>query len=72
MTPHYASVAIFTAFVALEGEEALTPAKVFTVISVFSLIATPMRNMMMTITNLMSARASMARLDHFLDFKERS
>ena len=72
MIPHYTSTVIFTGFVALYGEEALTPAKVFTVLSIFNIISTPMKNLTMAFNNLVSARASMLRLDHFIDFGEKS
>ena len=72
MTPFLASIAIFVGFVSFEGEEALTPAKVFTVISIFHLLATPMKKMMMTITELMNARASMVRINGYLDLGEKS
>ena len=72
LIPHFTFIVIFTGFIALEGEEALTPAKVFIVLSIFNLINTPMKNLTLAFTNLMSVRASMARLDHFFDFGEKS
>ena len=49
MTPILASIAIFIGYVFIEGEEALTPAKVYTVLAIFNLIGNPLRNLIMTL-----------------------
>ena len=53
---------IFAVYAAEKGSESLTPAKVYTVLSIFNLIANPMRLMVMTLINFMNATASLARI----------
>ena len=72
MLPIFASIIIFAVFVAIEGEDALSPAKVYTVLSIFNLIATPLRLVVMTAINFMNARASLTRVDHFLEYEEKN
>ena len=71
MLPIFSSIIIFGVYSAMNGQEALTPAKVFTVISIFNLIAVPMRLVIMTIINFMNAKASLERIDHFFGYEER-
>ena len=71
MTPIASSIVIFIGYVFLEGEEALTPAKVYTVLAIFNLIGSPLRNLIMTVIDLINATASMARLDHFLEYGDK-
>ena len=72
MLPIFASIIIFAVFVAIEGEDALTPAKVYTVLSIFNLIASPLRMLVNTVITFMNARASLQRVDHFLDYEEKN
>lgn len=62
MLPIFASIVIFAVYAAEQGSEKLTPAKVFTVLSIFNLIATPMRLVVMTLINFINAKASLARI----------
>ena len=62
MLPIFASIVIFAVYSAQYGSDKLTPAKVFTVLSVFNLIATPMRLVVMTLITFMNAQASLARI----------
>ena len=62
MIPILASIIIFAVYAAVEGEKALTPAKVYSVLSLFNLIATPLRLIVMTVINFMNAQASLARI----------
>jgi hypothetical protein len=59
MLPIFSSIIIFGVYSALNGQESLTSAKVFTVISIFNLIAVPMRLVIMTIINFMNDKASL-------------
>ena len=59
MLPIFASIIIFGVYSALNGQDSLTSSKVYTVLSIFNLIATPMRLVVMTIINFMNARASL-------------
>ena len=59
MLPIISSIIIFGVFVAINGEESLTTAKVYTVLSIFNLIAMPMRLVVMTLINYMNAKASL-------------
>ena len=59
MLPIFASIIIFGVYSALNGQDSLTSSKVYTVLSIFNLIATPMRLIVMTIINFMNARASL-------------
>ena len=72
MSPIVAAIAVFIGYVFLEGEEALTPAKVYTILAIFNIISTPLRNLIMTVIDLINATASMARLDHFLEYEDKS
>lgn len=71
MLPIFSSIIIFAVFVSIEGEEALTSAKVYTVLSIYNLIATPMRLIVITLINFMNSRASLERVEHFLGYEER-
>lgn len=62
MLPIFSSIIIFGVYVAMNGEESLTPAKVYTVLSIFNLIAIPMRLVVMTLINYMNAKASLDRV----------
>lgn len=59
MLPIISSIIIFGVFVAINGEEELTTAKVYTVLSIFNLIAMPMRLLVMTLINYMNGKASL-------------
>ena len=72
MLPIFASILIFGVYSAMHGEDSITPAKVYTVLSVFNLIATPMRLLVMTLTTYMNAKASLERVDHFFGYEEKS
>ncbi len=71
MLPIFSSIIIFGVYSAMNGQESLTSAKVFTVLSIFNLIAIPMRLVIMTIINFMNAKASLDRVDHFFGYEER-
>ncbi len=62
MLPIFASIVIFAVYAVQQGAQNLTPAKVYTVLSIFNLIATPMRLMIMTLVNFMNAKASLSRI----------
>lgn len=62
MLPIFASIIIFAVYAAENGSDSLTPAKVYTVLSIFNLISNPMRLMVMTLINFMNATASLARI----------
>lgn len=68
MLPILASIIIFAVYVSLYGEDQLTSAKVYTVLSIFNLLSTPMRLLVITLNSLMNSRASLSRIDHFLDY----
>lgn len=72
MLPIFSSIIIFGVYSAINGQENLTSAKVFTVLSIFNLIAVPMRLVIMTIINFMNAKASLDRVDHFFGYQEKS
>lgn len=72
MLPIFASIVIFGVYSALNGQENLTSAKVFTVLSIFNLIATPMRLLIMTVITFMNAKASLERVDHFFGYEDKS
>jgi ABC-type multidrug transport system fused ATPase/permease subunit len=69
MLPIVCSIIIFAVFVAQYGTEKLTPAKVYTVLSIFNLIAVPMRLVIMTLINFINALASLARIEHFFGYE---
>ena len=62
MLPIFSSIIIFAVFVAINGEDSLTTAKVYTVLSIFNLIAMPMRLVVMALINYMNAKASLQRV----------
>ena len=62
MLPIFASIIIFAVYAAENGSDSLTPAKVYTVLSIFNLISNPMRLMVMTLITFMNATASLARI----------
>ncbi len=62
MLPIISSIVIFAVYVSLYGEESLTTAKVYTVISIFSLIALPMRVVVYVLINFINAKASLQRV----------
>ena len=72
MLPIFSSILIFGIYSAVYGEDTLNSGKVYTVLSIFNLIATPMRLLVMTIINFMNARASLERVDHFFGYEEKS
>ena len=71
MLPIFSSIIIFGTYSSINGQESLTSAKVFTVLSIFNLIAVPMRLVIMTVINFMNAQASLERVDHFFGYEER-
>jgi len=71
MIPIIASIVIFGLYSAIEGEDAITSAKVYTVLSIFNMLSGPMRLSIITIQNFMSAQASLERIDHFIGFEEK-
>jgi ATP-binding cassette subfamily C (CFTR/MRP) protein 2 len=71
MLPIFASIIIFGVYSALYGQENLTSARVYTVLSIFNLISTPMRLLIMTVMNFINAKASMDRVNHFFGYEEK-
>jgi len=69
MLPIFASIIIFGVYSSIEGQDQLTSAKVYTVLSIFNLISVPMRLLIMTIINYMNAKASLDRVDHFFGYE---
>lgn len=72
MLPIFASIIIFGVYSAMYGQETLTSARVYTVLSIFNLISTPMRLLIMTVINFINAKASMDRVNHFFGYEEKS
>jgi ABC-type multidrug transport system fused ATPase/permease subunit len=72
MLPIFASIIIFGVYSAINGQESLTSAKVYTVLSVFNLISTPMRLLVMVISSFVNAKASMDRVNHFFGYEEKN
>jgi len=68
MLPIFASITIFGVYSAIYGQDSLTSAKVYTVLSIFNLISTPMRLLVMTVITYMNAKASMERVNHFFGY----
>lgn len=60
--PILSSIIIFAVFVAIYGEENLTPAKVYTILAIFNLITMPMRLFMATTVYYMNGKASLDRI----------
>ena len=71
MLPIFSSIIIFGVYVAVNGEEELTTAKVYTVLSIFNLIASPMRLLVGAFIHYMNSQASLPRVEHFLGYEER-
>lgn len=71
MLPIFASITIFGVYSAINGQDSLTSAKVYTVLSIFNLISTPMRLLVMTVITYMNAKASMERVNHFFGYEEK-
>lgn len=65
MMPIVASILCFGMYVKFYGDS-LTPAKVYTVLTLFNLMANPMRMLVMSLIQFANAKASMARIEHFL------
>jgi ABC-type multidrug transport system fused ATPase/permease subunit len=72
MLPIFASIIIFGVYSVLYGQDSLTSSKVYTVLSIFNLISTPMRLLIMTIVNFINAKASMDRVNHFFGYEEKN
>lgn len=72
MLPIFSSIIIFAVFVAVNGEDSLTTAKVYTVLSIFNLIAMPMRLIVITLINYMNGKASLQRVEHLLGYEEKN
>jgi len=72
MLPIFTSIVIFGVYSSINGEDSITPAKVYTVLSIFNLISTPMRLLVMTVVNYINAKASLTRVDHFFGYEEKS
>lgn len=68
MMPILASIVCFGMYVFLYGSEGLSPAKAYTVLSLFNLMANPMRMMVMTLIQFANAKASMDRIEHFFNY----
>eukprot|EP01015_Nassula_variabilis_P011398 TRINITY_DN1924_c0_g1_i10.p1 TRINITY_DN1924_c0_g1~~TRINITY_DN1924_c0_g1_i10.p1 ORF type:complete len:224 (+),score=64.41 TRINITY_DN1924_c0_g1_i10:2-673(+) len=68
LTPFSISVAVFGTYIALGNE--LTPAKAYTVLSLFNLMQIPLRVMIMTFVNLITAKVSLNRINHFMEAEE--
>ena len=71
MVPILSSIIIFAVYAAVQGEQALTPAKVYSVLSLFNLIGGPLRLIVMTLINMMNAQASLARIEHFFGYGDK-
>lgn len=71
MLPIFSSIIIFGVYSAAYGQDQLNSGKVYTVLSIFNLIASPMRLAIMTIINFMNAKASLERVDHFFGYEEK-
>ena len=71
MLPIIISITVFAVYAATQGEQALTPAKVYSVISLFNLIAVPLRLIVMTLINLINAKASLMRVQHFFGYGDK-
>jgi ABC-type bacteriocin/lantibiotic exporter with double-glycine peptidase domain len=72
MLPIFASIIIFGVYSVLYGQDSLTSSKVYTVLSIFNLISTPMRLLIMTVVNFINAKASMDRVNHFFGYEEKN
>jgi hypothetical protein len=72
MLPIFSSIIIFGVFVAINGEDSLSTAKVYTVLSIFNLIAVPMRLLVMALMMYINGKASLARVEHFLGYEEKN
>ncbi len=72
MLPIFASIVIFGVYSAINGQDSLTSSKVYTVLSVFNLISTPMRLLVMVIISFVNAKASMDRVNHFFGYEEKN
>lgn len=72
MLPIFASIIIFGVYSGINGQDSLTSARVYTVLSIFNLISTPMRLLIMTVMNYVNAKASMDRVNHFFGYEEKS
>lgn len=70
MLPIIASVIVFSVFVQVHGADSLNTSTVYTTISLFNLMSNPMRMLVMTLVQFASAKASLARIDHFFEFPE--
>lgn len=68
MIPIISSIIIFTAFVAINGEEQLTPSKVYTVLAIFNMLAFPMRLIMVAFISYIDGTTSLKRIQHFLNY----
>ena len=62
MLPIFSSIIIFAAYVKINGEDSLTAAKVYTVISIYNLIELPLRLISIVLINYMNAKASLQRV----------
>lgn len=62
MMPIFASIVCFGIYVYQNGSEELSPAKAYTVLSLFNLMANPMRMLVMSLIQFANAKASMSRI----------
>lgn len=62
MMPIIASILCFGMYVYFYGSEGLSPAKAYTVMSLFNLMANPMRMLVMSLIQVANAKASMTRI----------
>jgi ABC-type bacteriocin/lantibiotic exporter with double-glycine peptidase domain len=70
MMPILASVLVFGVFVAVNGADQLQTANVYTTLSLFNLMANPMRMLVMTVVQMANANASLSRVNHFFQYPE--
>lgn len=71
MLPILSSIVVFSVYVAIWGEESLNSTKVFTVLAIFNLIVGPTRLIVLTLVNYMNGKASLDRVETFLNKDER-
>lgn len=70
MMPILASVLVFGVYVAVNGEDTLKTENVYTTLSLFNLMANPMRMLVMTVVQMANANASLSRVDHFFQYPD--
>lgn len=68
-TPVLVSICIFIIYVAAGND--LKPSKAYTVLALFNLLVLPFRMMIFTLMMYVGTKASVRRIDHFMDANER-